>query len=679
MLRLIKYVRARFPWIMALAALTYVPMADAADWLINEDYKQLDARGATDFEILFEGAVGDRITGGGLSHVTNPFANGTRTVMPQAGFPSNTVVRFAGSDAIPRDINADRHFGIYGIGFKPVVLAKAWSYPTIPTRVPVPKSNVSFGYDSANQSLRIMVKNTSVDTVTFQDVGYLISATERPLEDLSRDVLPPSAFNGLLSLNHEYAPGEWDSVLIEDVPHASFAITYATVFFSGASASNDYTLTGGEWAAVAVASQPVPEPSSAWLLLAGLLAVGALHRRQSSAGMGRLRYLALLARRYGPFLLVMFTSLTFWGQARADVFVVPLASPPTAGDPRPFIDLKITKGDGTTVTIKTLIDTGSASSELKVTEGIATAAGLDKTTGTASAERGINGVSPSTSGVTIPPALGLGPASPPIIPSGQPLTSPVLPTKATIGSLPPGREGTLGNGYLKANFDAAAQLDGYFYFVAKGQGAQGVARAVAISSFLAFSAPVALNVDGRPEGTRSALITPTTPKVLAPGEEASDGGFNLAVDVATASGTVLRGVPFVMHSGFSTTLISSELASSMGLDINTLPTRQIEGNFGLMSVHSADLQLRLFDDPSFPVFSVMVGVTDSASNPFGDNVLGADVLGLLPYTETYYNADNTATFYAASSLRVVPEPAAALIAVAGLAVLWLSGRARRPL
>jgi hypothetical protein len=47
--------------------------ARAVDWMINEDYKQLDARGASDFDILLQGDVAGQITGGGKSPVTNPF------------------------------------------------------------------------------------------------------------------------------------------------------------------------------------------------------------------------------------------------------------------------------------------------------------------------------------------------------------------------------------------------------------------------------------------------------------------------------------------------------------------------------------------------------------------------------------------------------------------------------
>lgn len=641
-----------------------------ADWLINEDYKQLDARGASDFEFLFEGTP--LITGGGQSIVTNPFADPVRTSTPQPGFPSNTIVRFSGSNSVPRDTTKDRHFGVFGSGPKPVVLAKAWSFATAPARVAVPKSNMAFSYDPSTSRLQMMVQNTSPDTVTFQDVGFMLSSFERPIDDLTRGVLPPSAFSPMAALDHEYISGASDSVFIDGVDSSFFALSFATVFFSGSSANNAYDATGGEWAEVRVAAQTIPEPTTTALLLTGLCALAGFARRSGRRPGARARRLQAWAR------VPLVAGFALVGAAHADVFVVPLATPPTAGDPRPFIDLKVTKGDGTMVSIKTLIDTGSSTSELKVTDAVATAAGLDKTTGTASAERGINGVSASTSGVTIPPGLGLGFPAAPTTPSGQAAGSPALPSKATVGVLPPGREGTIGNGFLKDNFDAAAQLDGFFYFVAKGQGATGVARAVSIASFLAFSSPIAVGADGRPAGTRSAPVTPTPPKAPAPlpGEEAVDSGYDLPVDLTTLIGTSLADVPFILHSGLPMTLISSQLALSLGLDIGSLPLTQTEGNFGLVSVHQATLQLHLFDDPTFPTFSLPVGITDAADNPFGDNILGADALAPLAYWELYNNSADSGTFYAALSVQAVPEPATNLMLLVGGLGLWLGVRRR---
>lgn len=235
-------------------ALVGAGAATAADWMINEDYKQLDARGATDFDILLRGNVGGQITGGGFSNVTNPFNNPSRTVSSD-GFGA-TVVRFVGDNSIPADPNIDRHVGIYGTGPKPTVLAKAWSFATPPKRVRVPKSNFDFVYDPNSQTLTLTVENTSPDTVTFSEVGYLISPVEYPIEELSRDYLPPEAFEPLDSLSGEYAPGDSASVTFEGVSKSSYALSYGTVEFSGESAEkNTYDATGGEWSQVRVAAQ----------------------------------------------------------------------------------------------------------------------------------------------------------------------------------------------------------------------------------------------------------------------------------------------------------------------------------------------------------------------------------------------------------------------------------------
>ena len=239
--------------LMGLLTLTLAASAPAADWMINEDYKQTDPRGATDFDILLKGNVAGQITGGGHSSVTNPFNNPTRSTAPD-GF-GNTVVTFEGDNAIPADPNAVHHVGIYGNGPKPKVLAKAWSFDTPPKRVPVPKSNFAFLYDPATGSLTLTVENTSNYTVTFSEVGYLIRDEEVPIEQLARPDLPPEAFIPADELSGELAPGESLSMTLNGVPEHAYALSYGTVQFTGESADNDYTDVGGEWSQVRVAAQ----------------------------------------------------------------------------------------------------------------------------------------------------------------------------------------------------------------------------------------------------------------------------------------------------------------------------------------------------------------------------------------------------------------------------------------
>lgn len=185
-----------------------VAQAIAADWMINEDYYQTDTRAATDFEFLLAGDVAAQITSGGQTSITNAFADPTRSTSLQPGF-NNTIVRFAGSNTIPTTPTTKRHFGIFGTGKKPTVLTKAWSFPTAPFRVPVPKSNFDFAYDPQNDTLRITLENTSPYTVTFQNVGYTISSTEYPIDQLTASGLPLSVFQPLTGFDHEYRPGEF--------------------------------------------------------------------------------------------------------------------------------------------------------------------------------------------------------------------------------------------------------------------------------------------------------------------------------------------------------------------------------------------------------------------------------------------------------------------------------------
>ena len=206
--------------------------------------------------------------------------------------------------------------------------------------------------------------------------------------------------------------------------------------------------------------------------------------------------------------------------------------------------------------------------------------------------------------------------------------------------------------------------------MAKGQGATGgVATANAIASFLAFSGPVATNPDGRPKATKSEEVTPFRHPVPQ-GEEAIDGGFRLGVDISSAFSTQ-SSIPFILKSGFSNTIISSQLASLLGLNPGTLPTAQVQTNFGTMEVGMAQLQLDLFSDPSF---TVPVGIAlNSADNPFDDNVLGSDVLGQLAYWDIDQTNPSAPMFSAAASLTPIPEPGTATLIGIPMLLCLLAG------
>jgi hypothetical protein len=145
------------------------------------------------------------------------------------------------------------------------------------------KSNFDFVYYPNNEELAIRVENISDDVVTFDDVGFLTFPSEQPIESLTREVLPPEAFESLSSLNHEYLVGETDEFVLTEIPPSAYIVTYGTVFFSGSSADNAYNQdglgTGGEWSQVAVIDQIVPEPSTLILIVMGGLVM--ILRRKS--------------------------------------------------------------------------------------------------------------------------------------------------------------------------------------------------------------------------------------------------------------------------------------------------------------------------------------------------------------------------------------------------------------
>ena len=616
----------------------------AATWLINEDYKQPDARGASDFEILFQGNIAGQITGGGMSSVTNPFADPTRTTSQDAF--GNTIVRFSGSNTIPQNATTDRHFGIYGDSAKPRVLIKTWSFATAPFRVPVPKSNFAFSYFPATQDLRITVENTSPYTVRFAEVGFQLTPNEVPIDQLTRPNLPPSAFQPIPALNGVYQPGQFASFLVQDVPPTYYALTYGTVAFVDAPEVSNYDATGGEWAAVLVSANPIPEPGSALLVLAGLLG------------------LALLCwRRQAGWMLALPFALAPVGSALGDAWVLPLQTP--AYDDMPTVSIGATVGGAQVNIGNVVIDTGGGMAEgLYLNSASATALGMNTAAGTASSSSGVGGSTTTTAGVPTPAGLAPSGSSGAIPPGGQAAQNPTLPGTATVGPLPAGVNGLIGSTFLSAyNY---GRIDGYFFLALKTQGAAGLSTATAIASFLGLGAPFVAGSDGKPAGSKNNIVVPTP--VQSPTQQ--DQGFVLPTDLRNAQGNAsLQDQPFTIRTGLPTTLISLQLAQALELQLTGAPLVETLGDFGAIEVLSVPLDLRLFDDASFPSFNVTVGVLSPGDNPFGLNFLGGDVLGQLPYWEISQDAAGMTRFYAASSLEPVPEPSTGLVLSLGLAAL----------
>lgn len=91
---------------------------------------------------------------------------------------------------------------------------------------------------------------------------------------------------------------------------------------------------------------------------------------------------------------------------------------------------------------------------------------------------------------------------------------------------------------------------------------------------------------------------------------------------------------------------------AVGIDLNSLPLKNVNTGFGQPRVPTADINLALFPDSLFPKFDLEVGILSTALDPLGLDFLGADLLNQFSYWEMSPSADGlSGTFYAA-----VPEP-----------------------
>jgi hypothetical protein len=257
-----------------------LPCTATADWMINFEYKQQDTTGrnrvATDFDLRIKGDVRGRITGGGTDAATNAFPDPkVEATLPDG---TNTRVRFSSGippqegGNIPPNPDTGRHFGISGIGEKPKVFEKSWSYGSNPFSITLPEVETSFLFNPGTRQLVVTGVNQTEDTVRFSQAGFLLTNTPFALQDLNRTHLPPSAFLPLSPLDGEYEPGQSRSVTLTDVMATDFIVTFGTFVFSGASSGNPYTLDGSEWTQVDVASA-VPEPGTLTLVITVIVGI----------------------------------------------------------------------------------------------------------------------------------------------------------------------------------------------------------------------------------------------------------------------------------------------------------------------------------------------------------------------------------------------------------------------
>lgn len=640
--------------LIGMLALATASVAPAADWMINEDYKQANVDGngdgANGLEILIDGDARPQITGGGQSGVTNPFSNPTRAATYNDGLKM-TILRFSGSNKIPRDTNTDRHVGVYGSGTKPRVITKAWTYPD-GSKIALPKSNFAYSYDGGTSTVTVAVQNTSPYTVTFSEIGYLLSNLERPIEDLTRSTLPASSFSPLSYLNGEYLPGDSKQVILSGVTATDYIVTYGSVQFSGASSGNEYTLTGGEWAEVRAGANVVPEPSSFLALLAGIPVIFTRRRYKNRMVLATL------------FALIMLLPPV----ARADVFVIKTL-PPVPGDSRPRIPIVIKDSGGNDVTINVVVDTGNGlqgNGGMYIKDSKANSLGMGSG-GNAGSAKGIAGGNITTRAnvpMPNPPRF----AEPPATAHDNTNTAPPLPNQASVGPMNGNtRDGNLGNEWFN-NFGDWGFSTGpngkYMWMVMKDQAASRSLDALRIAKYLAGSTTPS-GPDGRPSGRRTTDVHPIQ-HVPLQGSNTLDGGYGVALSITNPGSGITASGDFILKTGASMTLLSESMASALGLTIPGLPLATVAINVDdNLQVSVAELEVDMFGDPAFPKFQMPVGIIDDDYNPYGDSIVGSDLLNRFDYWEMSVSEDGqTGTFYA-----TVPEPGGLLALGSGLMAL----------
>jgi hypothetical protein len=266
---------------VCLACTTGARAQDAPNWFINKDYLQTDTRSALSLTWILNKLYADKDLGGGNSAKTNAFAMPKRT-SKMLGV-NETQVTFTSSNGTGLGTNSNPptpyHFGLSGSGADPALTSAFYTYPKLgdaPITVALPDPDINFTYFPKTGMLRIIVKNLSSDTITMSQAGFLMETSAIPLDGLNRTNLPPTDFMLLPSyVDRQYTPGQSsDPVFLTGFSPSDFIVTFDSTVFSGASSSNPYTASSGEWTEVSIGANSVPEPSS--LVLTGIGILGLL-------------------------------------------------------------------------------------------------------------------------------------------------------------------------------------------------------------------------------------------------------------------------------------------------------------------------------------------------------------------------------------------------------------------
>jgi predicted aspartyl protease len=282
--------------------------------------------------------------------------------------------------------------------------------------------------------------------------------------------------------------------------------------------------------------------------------------------------------------------LTCW-EAHGDTIKFPIKS---LNNGLPVITITINDKNGKPITVEGLVDTGSTGNFIMNAN---TAATLGLTAGTTGSGNGIGG-STSNSTTSIP-ASNAGTIQ------GATSSGTFSLSVQGTGNIVPAAPGGLGDN---------AVLLGTKFLNPSGGGA----------TLINWATKYITVYNSAQAAKLASLNFNTSMTVVAAGTFNPDtSGFAYAVNADVTFGPTSAASPFVISTGVSQTLISSALASSLGI-VPSGPTLGFTSELGTFNVPSSVVAMELFPLQGFQTLDV--GILPNSLDPNGINVLGANFL-----------------------------------------------------